>query len=65
MIRVCMNCEKPKRYPGCHAQCPEFLAEKEEYDRVKATEYAKRHLRGMLIEQRKQAVDRANKLRRR
>lgn len=26
-MKCCMNCEK--RYPGCHADCPDYAAEKE------------------------------------
>lgn len=64
MVRVCMNCVPPKRYPGCHASCPEYLAEKEEYDRLKAIDYQKRYTRGLLVDQRLRAVNRANKMRR-
>ena len=32
----CRNCTPPKRFPGCHSQCPEYLAEKEQYEKDKA-----------------------------
>lgn len=32
----CMNCEK--RYPGCHAKCELYKADKAEWDRKKALE---------------------------
>lgn len=35
-IRCCEGCVAPKRYPGCHATCPEYLQEKEEYEARKA-----------------------------
>ena len=35
MITSCKNCVPPKRYPGCHGTCPEYLEQKAEYDRLK------------------------------
>lgn len=35
MFKSCMNCVAPKRHPGCHASCPEYIAERAEYDRLK------------------------------
>lgn len=35
MITSCKNCVPPKRYPGCHGTCPEYLAQKAEYDKLK------------------------------
>lgn len=35
MIYSCKDCVAPKRYPGCHAVCPEYLAEKEKHDKEK------------------------------
>lgn len=32
----CKDCAPPKRHPGCHGSCQEYLAEKAEYDRLKA-----------------------------
>ena len=31
----CRYCTAPKRYPGCHGSCPEYLADRAEYDRLK------------------------------
>lgn len=28
--KCCIKCVPPKRYPGCHDRCPEFLAVAEE-----------------------------------
>ena len=36
MIYSCKECVAPKRYPGCHSVCPEYLAQKAEHDRLKA-----------------------------
>jgi hypothetical protein len=40
MIYCCKGCEAPKRYPGCHGVCQDYLEQKKEYDRLKA-EYDK------------------------
>ena len=32
----CRGCVAPKRYPGCHGHCPEYLAEKAKHDKAKA-----------------------------
>lgn len=34
-IRCCKNCVQPKRHPGCHSNCPEYLKEKAAYDELK------------------------------
>lgn len=36
MICCCKGCVAPKRHPGCHGSCQEYLAEKAEHDRLKA-----------------------------
>ena len=36
MTFSCKGCIAPKRYPGCHGSCPDYLAERAEYDRLKA-----------------------------
>lgn len=32
MIRCCNGCKEPKRHIGCHATCPEYIAEKEKHE---------------------------------
>ena len=39
MITSCKGCVAPKRYPGCHAVCPEYLADKERHERRKEEYY--------------------------
>lgn len=34
-FECCHQCKPPKRYPGCHAKCPEYLKAKEEWDKVR------------------------------
>jgi hypothetical protein len=36
MIYSCKGCVAPKRYPGCHAVCQEYLEQKAAYDERKA-----------------------------
>ena len=31
----CYSCKPPKRRPGCHATCPEYLEDKKNYEAVK------------------------------
>lgn len=42
IIKCCRYCVAPKRYPGCHGTCPEYLKERAEYDRLKAIDDKKR-----------------------
>lgn len=35
-ITCCNDCIAPKRHPGCHASCPEYIAEKAVYNERKA-----------------------------
>lgn len=34
--RCCNGCEEPVRHIGCHSDCELFLAEQEEFERLKA-----------------------------
>lgn len=45
-IKCCKDCVPPTRYPGCHAKCEQYKAEKAEYEKQK--EYAKTHKTVML-----------------
>lgn len=29
MNRVCRDCKPPKRHPGCHSECEEYLKERD------------------------------------
>lgn len=33
MIWCCKDCVAPKRRPGCHGSCPEYLVEKAEHEK--------------------------------
>ena len=63
-IYSCMGCVAPKRYPGCHDRCPEYLAEKAKHDELKASEEKKRYIERGLDSQLAKSVYRAKKIRR-
>ena len=47
-IYSCMGCVAPKRHPGCHGHCPEYLAQKANHDKLKdEMEKAKNIERGL------------------
>lgn len=39
VIKCCGDCVAPKRHPGCHSTCPDYIQEKEEH--VKLCESAR------------------------
>lgn len=41
-IECCKHCVPPKRYPGCHSKCEEYLRERAEWDAMKETEWKNR-----------------------
>ena len=63
-IYSCMGCVAPKRYPGCHDHCPEYLAEKAKHDELKAAEEKKKSIERGLDSQLAKSVYRANRMRR-
>ena len=63
-INSCKECKPPKRYPGCHDHCQEYLAQKAEHDKCKAEEYKKRQTSYGLTIERTAAVAKAMKGRR-
>ena len=63
-INCCKGCVAPKRYPGCHGQCPEYLKEKAEYDAMKAAADKKKMIEFELDDQRNSLARKANKRRR-
>lgn len=43
-INCCKDCVAPKRYPGCHGSCEQYIKEKAEYDHRKAEEDKRRKI---------------------
>lgn len=63
-IRSCYGCVAPKRHPGCHDHCPEYLAEKAELGRLKAAYDRQQDINGYVCHDRGVKVYKALKNRR-
>lgn len=61
----CKNCVAPKRYPGCHDHCPEYIAQRAEYEKEKAEADRRRYARSLVYEQKDTRVVKAVKRRHR
>ena len=61
MINSCRYCVAPKRYPGCRAVCPEYLAAKAEHESRKAEYYKDEKLNGDIYGDRTRKVNNALK----
>lgn len=64
MIDCCRYCQAPKRNPGCHGSCEEYLTERAEYDRLKAIHDQQRSIDIGIVQQRGERVYKALKCRR-
>ena len=63
MIKCCKGCIAPKRHPGCHDHCPEYIEEKEQHEKEKALMRQKDAVNHGLCQQTFYVVNRANKRR--
>ena len=63
-FECCKYCKAPKRHPGCHGSCPEYIAERAEYDRRKAIYDRERDVSVAIYSNRGEKVYRAMKDRR-
>jgi hypothetical protein len=62
MVRFsCKDCTAPKRHPGCHDKCPEYLEQKAKNDAIKEAERKWKAVRGGLIAQRDELYHEAMK----
>lgn len=64
-IQCCRGCIAPKRHPGCHDHCPEYIKERAAYDKKKAEHDLQRNIDCGLTSQVLRRVNRAQKARRR
>lgn len=64
-IKCCKGCVAPKRYPGYHSNCPEYLMEKKLWDEQKKIISEQRQAYNNLYEQRSESVRKALKRKRR
>ena len=60
-IECCHYCVAPKRYPGCHGKCQEYLEEKAEYEKRKRAYYGDPNVNQGLYGQRAARVEKALK----
>ena len=60
----CKDCVTPKRHPGCHGSCPEYIECKAQYDRRKTEYDKKRELDSAILGERGKKVYEAMKDRR-
>ena len=44
IIKCCHHCVAPKRHPGCHGHCQEYITQKAEYEQIKAKHDLKRNV---------------------
>lgn len=63
-INCCNGCVAPKRYPGCHGHCPEYLEEKAHWDALMDAERKKMSIQYGITTARSEAVSKALKSRR-
>lgn len=56
MITCCRNCVPPKRYPGCHDHCPEYLAQKAIHEAERVERFKKNEVNCGIYEQRSAAI---------
>ena len=59
--RSCYKCVAPKRYPGCHATCPDYARDDAEHQERKAEELRQKQLESNLYCQREQAIRRTER----
>ena len=64
MIHSCKDCVAPKRYPGCHAVCQEYITAKAEHERRKEEYYRDDKINGAINLERGKKVCKALKDRR-
>lgn len=60
-ITCCNGCVQPKRYPGCHAVCPEYTQQKAKHEAEREKIKKARLTQLNIYEQRGEAVRKANR----
>lgn len=64
IITCCKGCVAPKRYPGCHSHCEEYIEQKQEWNKVKAIADRKKMVESGLDSQKMNRISKAEKKRR-
>ena len=62
-IKCCLGCVAPKRHPGCHDHCPEYIKEKNKYNEERAAAYKKKLIEDGLNTQTFTGITKATKKR--
>ena len=60
-IQCCNGCVSPKRFPGCHGACEDYIREKAAWDERKAAADARNKTRNDIYSHRSDGVNRAMK----
>lgn len=60
-IKCCRDCVPPKRHTACWDHCPEYQAEKAEYERLKAQDDCRRNVKNGIYVQRTERVVKAER----
>lgn len=60
-IKCCHKCVPPKRTVGCHATCPDYIAEKKLHDEKREEQQKQRRISDGVYDQRASSVRRARK----
>lgn len=58
-FECCRGCYAPKRHPGCHAKCEEYISAKAKYDARKAELVKKADITGAIMEERSKKIYKA------
>lgn len=58
-IKCCHNCVAPKRHTACWGHCPEYLAEKEQYEKQKELDAQQRKVNNEIYLQRTDRIVKA------
>lgn len=58
-IKCCKGCVAPKRHKACWDSCPEYIAERAEYDRCKAVYDQKKNIDSAIYANRSKKVYKA------
>lgn len=60
-IKCCEHCVPPKRHEACWGHCPEYQAERAEYERLKAQDDQRRNVKNSVYFQRTDKVVKAER----
>ena len=61
IIKCCIGCVPPKRHTACWGHCPDYAAEKAEYERCKEADVKRRKVKNDIYNQRAEHVTKALK----